>query len=277
VRYDSDSPEVGQVSVERGTRWQERATEAAGYVLLSLVVISVAAMSFTGLVGFGRDVLHLSGLAAAMVPVSLDMAAMSCGALGLRSVAAGESAAGARCMLAAFVIASASANYLHAERAYGDTAAALFFGSMSVAAVAMFDLVLRSLRRAALRSIGAIERPLPRFRAVRWLRFPRETFGGWSMAVRFGLTRPDDALALVWERAEVRAAVDARDADLAALSKAEALRTAFAAVGRVDVPAALGWLRERSVKIDRGYAYELAKTQRAPGSRALVGRNGDGG
>jgi hypothetical protein len=41
------------------------------------------------------------------------------------------------------------------------------------------------------------------------------------------------------------------------VSKADALRHAFAALGRRDIPAALAWLTERDVTVDRSYAYTV--------------------
>jgi hypothetical protein len=50
---------------------------------------------------------------------------------------------------------------------------------------------------------------------------------------------------------------DAEHADLRTMSKRDALRHAFAVLGRRDVPAALAWLAERGVTVDRSYAYTI--------------------
>lgn len=236
---------------------QEKAITIAGYVLLTVVVSCVALMSWTGLVGFGRDTLHMSAPLVWLVPISLDVAAMTCAFLSLRSTVAGDSATGPRLMVLAFVGASAVFNWVHAGRT-GSTAAEVFYGGMSLAAAALFDVVLRQVRRHLLRRQHAIERPLPRFRAVRWLRYPKQTYAAWSVAVRDGLTRPDEALAAL---ATVGTPPDAPLA-LQGASKTDALLIAFGAVGGLDVPAALTWLARQGVTVDRSHAYAIARPLR---------------
>lgn len=62
--------------------------------------------------------------------------------------------------------------------------------------------------------------------------------------------------------AEHRRVADREDqvgehAVLHSMSKADALRRAFTALGRRDIPAALAWLAERDVTVDRSYAYTI--------------------
>jgi hypothetical protein len=247
--------------------WQERAVAVAGFVLLAFVQVCVAAMSWAGLVGFAHDELKLSHGSQYMVPISLDGASMAAAFLALRSVIRGDSAAGPRLMVAAFTGASAWFNYHHADQ-HLDANAALFFSGMSVAAVAMFDLVLRQVRRHRLRRIGAVESPLARFRLLRWARFPRETFAAWSVALRRGYSVPADALSVVWD---VRAAEDdanrIHDMDsLDGLTKSEAARWALLATGG-KVPAAMQLLESKGVTIDRSYAYDINRQLKA--ERAL--------
>jgi hypothetical protein len=242
---------------EKAERQAKRIT-ITGYVLLLVVVGIAAAMSWNGLVGFGTDVLHLKEPWAYGVPVSLDVAAMLCGFLSLRAVIAHDSAAGPRLLTFFLVIGSAGANYYHASNEDGgSTAAALYFGAMSVLSWWLFDVVLKQIRRTMLRRIGAVERPLARFRIVRWLRYPRETFAAWSLSVRYGLTRPEDALARVWQAQQVKEAEDLKGLP-EGISKADAVRLALAASSG-KVPQAVDWLEERGMTVDRSYAYDIAK------------------
>ncbi|MGW4954580.1 DUF2637 domain-containing protein [Streptomyces parvulus] len=251
------APKAERTPEEKAERQAKRIT-LTGYALLLVVVGIAAAMSWNGLVGFGTDVLHLQEPWAYGVPVSLDVAAMLCGFLALRAVIAHDSAAGPRLLTFFLVTGSAGANWYHAENApNGSTAAALYFGAMSVLSWWLFDVVLRQIRRTMLRRIGAVERPLARFRVVRWVRFPRETFAAWSLSVRYGLTRPEDALARVWQAQQVKEVEDLNGLP-EGITKADAVRLALAASSG-DVPAALDWLGERGMKVDRSYAYEIAK------------------
>ncbi|MFF9908773.1 DUF2637 domain-containing protein [Streptomyces olivaceus] len=244
---------------EQTAERQERRIKVTGYVLLMIVVAIAAAMSWNGLVGFGTDVLHLTQPWVYGVPVSLDVAAMLCGFLALRAVIAHDSAAGPRLLTFFLVAGSAGANYYHASlpEKGGSTAAALYFGAMSILSWWLFDVVLRQIRRTMLRRIGAVERPLARFRVVRWVRFPRETFAAWSLSVRYGLTRPEDALAQVWQTQQIREAEVLNELP-SNITKADAVRLALSAVGG-DVSAARDWLEERGMTVDRSYAYDVAK------------------
>jgi hypothetical protein len=240
---------------QRAERTARRA-QRFGYVALAVVVGITAAMSWRGLVGFGTNVLHLSRPWCYGVPVSLDMAAMMCGALSLQAVADRDSAGGPRLLTFALILGSASANAYNAQRV-GGLAAALYFGSMSVLCGWLWDVVLRRVRRTVLRAIGAVERPLPRFRLVRWARYPRETYAAWSVAVKYGMTRPDEALAHVWQVAQVEQ-IEQVETLPEGIAKADAVHMALTAT-KGDVPAALEWLSKRGMDVDRSYAYDVRR------------------
>jgi hypothetical protein len=258
-----------------------------GYAVLVAVVGCVAVMSWRGLVGFAHDELGITSPLRFVVPLSLDAAAMATAFLALRSVVLGDSAAGARLMVLAFVGASAWFNITHADH-HGGIVAAQYFGGMSLAAWGLYELVLRHVRRDVLRAVGALEPPLVRFRGVRWARFPLATFRAWSLAVEHGITHAEDALALARGQsagtpappAPARPAssprstpapapaldMGAHDATAAARalpSKADQLRYAFSVIGSYDVPAALAWLTERGIPaLDRSTAHKVARRER---------------
>jgi len=238
-----------------------RAAVIAYTVAVATVVAPVAATSWTGLTGWAETTLHLHGWQRDLVPLALDGAAMTCAALAIEATLSGESAAGLRILMLGLMGASAGFNYMHAHAQLRSTAAAVFFGAMSLTATAMFDLILRRARRRALRDAGRIEAPLPRFRVVRWLRFPGETFHAWSAAVRWGLISPHEALERV--RAEARTgdgeelAPPLIPGELAALTKRQALMRAVDEIGSLDVPTVLEWLGDRGVDVDRSYAYTV--------------------
>jgi hypothetical protein len=173
--------------VERWAAW-------AGYAWLAVVGACVVAASWTGLVGFAEDILGLDDRARYIVPISLDGLAITLAFFGLRAVLAGDAAVLPRTLAWIVVGSGAGFNYWHAKHTGQGEAAAIYFGGMTAFVYLTFEVVLRQLRRRNLREAGAVERPLPRFRLARWLRFPRLTFRAWSAAVRFGLTDPADAL-----------------------------------------------------------------------------------
>jgi hypothetical protein len=166
----------------------------AGYLWLVFVGACVVAASWTGLVGFAENILGIEGRARVMVPVSLDGLAVTLAFLSLRAVLAGDAAAMPRILAWIVVGAGAGFNYYHAQAVGQGEAAAVYFGGMTLLVYLGFEVILRQLRREQLRAQGAVERPLPRFRLARWVRFPGSTFHAWSTAVEQGITEPTEAI-----------------------------------------------------------------------------------
>jgi hypothetical protein len=212
-----------------------------------------------------------------LVPLVLDSAAFYAAALALRSVLAGDSALGDRLLVWLYALGSAALNVWHADRA-GGLAAALFYGGASVSAVVLWDRTLHATRRDALRELGAIDPPAPRFRAMRWVIRPRETWRAWSLAIAEGVSIPAEALALAREARSVAPASPAADplradveridgpadaspaADVAGLSKADAVRLAWSELGK-DAPAGevVAWLGNRGVAVKDHYPHDVAR------------------
>ncbi|MEU7283196.1 DUF2637 domain-containing protein [Streptomyces sp. NPDC045431] len=184
-------------SWERGEerrRRKEAVYGTASYLLLFCCAAVAAALSFHGLVGFGRQNLSLSGGWEYLVPFGLDGAAMFCSVLAVREASHGEAALGSRLLVWTFAGAAAWFNWVHAPRGAGHAGAPHFFAGMSLSAAVLFDRALKQTRRAALREQGLVPRPLPQIRIVRWLRAPRETFGAWSLMLLEGVRTLDEAV-----------------------------------------------------------------------------------
>ncbi|GAA3389513.1 DUF2637 domain-containing protein [Streptomyces roseoviridis] len=179
---------------EERRRRKEAVYGTASYVLLFCCAAVAAALSFHGLVGFGRQNLNLSGGWEYLVPFGLDGAAMFCSVLAVREASHGDAALGSRLLVWTFAGAAAWFNWVHAPRGLGHAGAPQFFAGMSLSAAVLFDRALKQTRRAALREQGLIPRPLPQIRMVRWLRAPRETFGAWSLMLLEGVRTLDEAV-----------------------------------------------------------------------------------
>ncbi|WP_330333331.1 DUF2637 domain-containing protein [Streptomyces sp. NBC_00536] len=175
-------------------RRKEAVYGTASYVLLFCCAAVAAALSFHGLVGFGRQNLNLSGGWEYLVPFGLDGAAMFCSVLAVREASHGDAALGSRILVWLFAGAAAWFNWVHAPRGLGHDGAPQFFSGMSLSAAVLFDRALKQTRRAALREQGLVPRPLPQIRIVRWLRAPRETFGAWSLMLLEGVRTLDEAV-----------------------------------------------------------------------------------
>ncbi|MBT2508882.1 MULTISPECIES: DUF2637 domain-containing protein [Streptomyces] len=184
---------------EERRRRKEAIYGIASYLLLFCCAAVAAALSFHGLVGFGRQNLSLTGGWEYLVPFGLDGAAMFCSVLAVREASHGDAALGSRLLVWLFAGAAAWFNWVHAPRGLGHDGAPQFFAGMSLSAAVLFDRALKQTRRAALREQGLVPRPLPQIRIVRWLRAPRETFGAWSLMLLEGVRTLDEAVEEVRE------------------------------------------------------------------------------
>ncbi|MEU4682720.1 DUF2637 domain-containing protein [Streptomyces xinghaiensis] len=189
---------------EERRRRKEAIYGSASYVLLFCCAAVAAALSFHGLVGFGRQNLNLSGGWEYLVPFGLDGAAMFCSVLAVREASHGDAALGSRLLVWTFAGAAAWFNWVHAPRGLGHAGAPQFFAGMSLSAAVLFDRALKQTRRAALREQGLVPRPLPQIRIVRWLRAPRETFAAWSLMLLEGVRTLDEAVDEVREDRRIK-------------------------------------------------------------------------
>jgi hypothetical protein len=190
---DTSGDDSWERSEERRRR-KEALYGTASYVLLFCCAAVAAALSFHGLVGFGRQNLNLSGGWEYLVPFGLDGAAMFCSVLAVREASHGDAALGSRILVWTFAGAAAWFNWVHAPRGIGHDGAPQFFSGMSLSAAVLFDRALKQTRRAALREQGLVPRPLPQIRVVRWLRAPRETYRAWSLMLLEGVRSLDEAV-----------------------------------------------------------------------------------
>ncbi|MGH9380821.1 MAG: DUF2637 domain-containing protein [Thermoanaerobaculia bacterium] len=238
--------------------WGVLAAAGAALAGFAAVITAIELMAVRGQLDFGTHVIGLSGAWVYVVPVALEGGTLVSASLALWSVLTRDPSFGHRMWTGVFLGAAALANYLGSVAAGRPTIAALYLAGFAVAALRMWHAILHRVTRGQLRATGAMEAPLPRWRTLRWLVAPGETFRAWRYAVREGITRPAEALAAA--RAEVRpATVTADGVDLGAATKSDAWGAAFAAVGDFDVPRALDWLTERGVDADRSYGYEVRK------------------
>jgi hypothetical protein len=265
---DFEAVNVPEVQAEPKPRWRPKlpagksVTSAAFALLLVAVQCVIQAESWRGLAGFGR-LIHITGIAAQGVPVTLDGVSTIAALLALRAELADEPSGRERGALYLFTLASASANYWHGTHD-GGIGAALYFGGMSLAVTFVFDMLLRQIRRAMRRRGGRRTTPLPQFGLVNWVRYPRMTFRALSLSIRDGHTTPQAAIDAARAEAETKA-ITAMDlpvlpigADvLAGMSAANRLAVAFGALGRVDVPAALALLKQHGAAIDSSHAYKV--------------------
>jgi len=232
-----------------------RSRRVVAYLLLGTVMSAVAAMSWAGLFAFARTTMHWSPLHAALVPIALDVAALSCALLALDSLSRNDSAMAFRSLTAALVGLSAFVNWRHALASH-NIAEQLFFPSMSVLSYLLIDAVLRKYRRDTRRDrMGLPAReafaPLPRTGLAVWLRFPRRAFASVSNA----LAQRVDVSAVPTDATRRR---DYATGMLDGLSQANAIRAAIAEVGAEPRQVA-EWLAERGRPVATQRVYDVLR------------------
>jgi hypothetical protein len=218
---DNNAPADSWERSEERRRRKEAIYGSASYVLLFCCAAVAAALSFHGLVGFGRENLNLTGGWEYLVPFGLDGAAMFCSVLAVREASHGDAALGSRMLVWLFAGAAAWFNWVHAPRGVDHAGAPQFFAGMSLSAAVLFDRALKQTRRAALREQGLVPRPLPQIRMVRWLRAPRETFAAWSLMLLEGVRSLDEAVEEVREDKRQREHKELRQRDHERLERAK--------------------------------------------------------
>ncbi|AUH39791.1 DUF2637 domain-containing protein [Streptomyces sp. CMB-StM0423] len=219
-RQKADEPADSWEAGEQRRRRKEAMYGTLAYVLLFCCAAVAAALSFHGLVGFGRQNLGLSGGWEYLVPFGLDGAAMFCSVIAVREASNGDAALGSRLLVWTFAGAAAWFNWVHAPRGTGHAGAPQFFAGMSLSAAVLFDRALKQTRRAALREQGLVPRPLPQIRFVRWLRAPRETFHAWSLMLLEGVRTLDEAVDEVRQDSRDEARRRAEEREQARLERA---------------------------------------------------------
>ena len=119
-----------------------------GYLAATLVMLCVAAMSWSGLFGWARHTLHWAPVSAGMVPIALDVAALTCALLALDTVSKNEPATMFRALTACLIGLSAFVNWRYRLTSH-NVAEEVFFPAMSVLAYLMIDATIRKYRRGA--------------------------------------------------------------------------------------------------------------------------------
>lgn len=249
-------------------------TSAAFAGLLVGVQGIVQAESWRGLVGFGR-LIHITGIAAQGVPLTLDGVSTISAVLALRAELSDESSGRERASMYAFTFASCAANYWGGSRA-GGLEQALYFAGMSAAVMFVFDMLLRQIRLAVRRRAGRRARKMPQFGLAQWLRYTRLTWRAWSLALNdTSLQTPQEALNAAKAEAESNAETARAEAEaaslaamdlpvlpisadvLAGMTASHRLAVAFGALGKTDIPAAVALLKQHGAPVDSSHAYKI--------------------
>jgi hypothetical protein len=216
-----------------------------GYLAATLVMLCVAAMSWSGLFGWARHTLHWAPLSAGMVPIALDVAALTCALLALDTVSKNEPATMFRTLTACLIGLSAFVNWRY-RLASHNVAEEVFFPAMSLLAYLMIDATIRKYRRDV-RHGGAARKanePLTRYGLLVWipgLGHPVRAFRAASAELAARIPEPEPEP----EAARPRLIV------ISELSQADAIRYAIDRTESTDPGVIVAWLAERGRSVAR--------------------------
>jgi hypothetical protein len=236
-----------------------RGRRTVAYLLIFVVMASVAAMSWAGLYAFAHQTMHWSAWHAALVPVALDVAAMACAGLALDSLSRNDPAVAFRVLTAALVGLSAFVNWRHALASH-NIAEQVFFPAMSILSYALIDAVLRKYRRdtrrdrAGLAAREALE-PLPRVGLAAAITNPRRAWAATSDALRRRIPDASEMLTEARQR-------DVATGMLIGLSQADAIRRALEVVGGDSPREVVAWMAEQGRPVAPQRVYDVMRRDR---------------
>lgn len=189
---------AGAVSAIRSARqWPvfEPSKRANFWINTLLTVVALAASygAALGQAGFAEMYLGMHGPERFVVFLIIEATAVALMMLANQTALAGDSAGGLWTLVWLVTAGAVTMQILHAY-AIGQPEAAMVYATASVLTVVLWRAKTRRSLRDRLRAAGMIEDPLPRYRPVRWVLRPRETFRAWYLALGEGVSDPATAM-----------------------------------------------------------------------------------
>jgi Protein of unknown function (DUF2637) len=161
--------------------------------LLTIVALAASYGAALGQAGFAEMYLGMHGPERFVVFLIIEATAVALMLLANQTALAGDSAGGLWTLVWLVTAGAVTMQILHAY-AIGQPEAAMVYATASVLTVVLWRAKTRRSLRDRLRAAGMIEDPLPRYRPVRWVLRPRETFRAWYLALGEGVSDPATAM-----------------------------------------------------------------------------------
>jgi Protein of unknown function (DUF2637) len=198
-RSERNAPQpVGAVSAIRAARqWPvfkpDKRSNFWINTLLTIVAIAASYGAALGQAGFAELYLGMHGPERFVVFLIIEATAVALMLLANQTQLAGDSAGGLWTLVWVVTAGAVTMQIIHAN-AIGQPEAAMVYATASVLTVVLWRAKTRRSLRDRLRAAGMIEDPLPRYRPVRWVLRPRETFRAWYLALGEGVSDPATAM-----------------------------------------------------------------------------------
>ncbi len=161
--------------------------------LLTIVAVAASYGAALGQAGFAEMYLGMHGPERFVVFLIIEATAVALMLLANQTALAGDSAGGLWTLVWLVTAGAVTMQVIHAY-AIGQPEAAMVYATASVLTVVLWRAKTRRSLRDRLRAAGMIEDPLPRYRPVRWVLRPRETFRAWYLALGEGVSDPATAM-----------------------------------------------------------------------------------
>jgi hypothetical protein len=161
--------------------------------LLTVVAIAASYGAALGQAGFAELYLGMHGPERYVVFLIIEATAVALMLLANQTALAGDSAGGLWTLVWVVTAGAVTMQIVHAN-AIGQPEAAMVYATASVLTVVLWRAKTRRSLRDRLRAAGMIEDPLPRYRPIRWVLRPRETFRAWYLALGEGVSDPATAM-----------------------------------------------------------------------------------
>jgi hypothetical protein len=267
------------------TGWwaSHRVHVAAGLAFTGFAVVltAIESLAVRGQLDFALFKLHLTQQYKMAVPIALEASGLTFAGLSLWATLTRDRAPVSRTLTVVCVLAAAVASWTGSRAAGLPTIGSDYLAAASVVALLMWHEILHRLRRDELRASGRLTTAAPppparpRFGASRWLVSPSETLRAWMLGVREGVTSAADAVALVRAEKSIAPPPPVGDgeglADIAAMSKRQAIEAAAAELGTYEAVRVCEFLADRhSLAVDHSYAAKVLRLSAAARRRDLV-------
>jgi hypothetical protein len=197
AEHTAHHPGGGVSAIRAARQWpvfqQNKRTNFWINTLLTIVALAASYGAALGQAGFAELYLGMHGPERYVVFLIIEATAVALMLLANQTALAGDSAGGLWALVWAVTAGAVTMQIVHAN-AIGQPQAAMVYATASVLTVVLWRAKTRRGLRDRLRAAGMIEDPLPRYRPIRWILRPRETFRAWYLALGEGVSDPATAM-----------------------------------------------------------------------------------
>ncbi len=187
------------------------APQVARTALVVVPIVAPMSVAWVGQISFACHTLRWPLVAGIAFAAAWELTVAFCAWMHHQARTAGDGGTLFRVATVVFAVAAATMNYWHAAPSLVPNPIAVSYGAMSLVGIAVWELYALLTHRRAARARGALPPARPRFGVVRWVRYPRETWEAWSLAIAHEYTTTGAALiAARLARARREAAADTR-------------------------------------------------------------------